>query len=154
MNDLQMKKSIFHIVLLVTALTVLGSCSHNNGDIGYWFGLWHLDSIEIDGVQDKQYDGQYYFLFQGKVFCIRYVNEKNHEYTEGFARWEESNNGKTMTVSFVDYRFPPYIGDAFPNNYLSIVTRFNVITLNSTTMVLSYTNPDNGITYTYYLTNT
>ena len=148
-----MKKTIFHIILFIVAMMALGGCARNNGDIGYWFGLWHLDSIEIDGTIDDQYDGKYYFLFQNKVFCVRYVEEAIHDYREAFAKWEEDADGKTMTIRFLDNRYYPFFGPNIPNNYLSIETRFNVITLNSTTMVLSYTNPDTGITYTYYLTN-
>ena len=57
-----MKRLISHITLAVLAIFVLGSCSKNNGDIGYWFGLWHLDSIEVNGEVDNNYDGNYYDL--------------------------------------------------------------------------------------------
>ena len=44
-----MKRLTSHIALAVVALLMLGSCSKNNGDIGYWFGLWHVDAIEVNG---------------------------------------------------------------------------------------------------------
>ncbi len=147
-----MKRTLTHIALVLTTLLALSSCSHNNGDIGYWFGLWHLDTIEVDGVPDDGYDGNYYFMFQGKIFCIRWINEQQHEYIESFAKWQESDDGKTMTVNFIDNRFTPQVGEYLPANYLSTVTHFNVVTLNADDMVLTTTAPESGATVTYHLT--
>ena len=146
-----MRKSILYIAtLLMLAMT---SCAKNNGDIGLWFGLWHLDQIEIDGVPDQSYDGRYYFLFQNNVFCIRHVIEEEHSYLESYAKWNESDDGKILTINFIDTRFTPNFGPDVPQNHLNTITTLHVDTLNTTTMVLSYTNPDNSITYTYYLTH-
>lgn len=147
-----MKRTLTHIALVLTTLLALSSCSHNNGDIGYWFGLWHLDSIEVDGVTDDAYDGNYYFMFQGSVFCIRWINEQQHEYIESFAQWSENTADGTMTINFIDDRFSPRVSEALPDPYLSTVTTMKVVTLNSTNMVLNYLNPDTGIIYTYNLT--
>lgn len=148
-----MKKILAHIILTVAALLALSGCSHNNGDIGPWFGLWHLDAIEIDGEPDTDYDGNYYFLFQGKVFCIRWVNDQQHELIESYAQWQESDDGTIMTVNFVDNRFSPRVDYTLPDPHLSIVTIFNVRTINSHEMLLDHTDPNTGITYTYYLTH-
>ena len=53
---------------MLLAIVAMSSCTKNNGDIGYWFGLWHLDSIELNGEVDNNYNGCYYFKFQNKVF--------------------------------------------------------------------------------------
>ena len=132
-------------------MVVMSGCTHNNGDIGLWFGLWHLDSIEVGGAVDDEYDGNYYFLFQSKVFCIRWVNEQGHDYIESYAQWQESEDGKTMTINFVDNRFSPNMNSSIPDNYLSTVTTLAVDTLTSTTMELHYTR-DDGIVITYHLT--
>ena len=146
-----MKRLISHITLAVLAIFVLGSCSKNNGDIGYWFGLWHLDSIEVNGEVDNNYDGNYYFLFQGKVFCVRYVYEGNHENIDAFAEWKESDDKKYVTINFIDDRYSPNFGSDAPNNYLSTMNTLKVDTLTSSTMVLSHTL-DDGTTVTYRLT--
>jgi hypothetical protein len=150
-----MKLKLTHIVLAFTALLAMSSCTHNNGDIGLWFGLWHLDSIEIDGEPDSDYDGNYYFLFQGKVFCVRYVNEESHNQfqSDSFALWSENAADATITINFVDNRYSPRVSDAFPDPHLSTVTTMNVVTLTSKNMVLSYLNPDTGVIYTYHLTH-
>ncbi|MBR6489307.1 MAG: lipocalin-like domain-containing protein [Muribaculaceae bacterium] len=146
-----MKRLATHIIIAIALLAGMAGCTHNNGDIGYWFGLWHLDSIEVNGETDSAYDGKYYFLFQGKVFCLRYVFEQEHDYREAFAQWKESDDQKFVTINFVDNRFTPYLGDDIPANYLSTVTTLTVDTLTSSTMVLHYTR-DDGTVITYHLT--
>lgn len=144
-----MKRVATHIILAVAALITFSSCTHNDGDIGYWFGLWHLDSIEVDGVPVADYDGNTYFMFQGKVFCIRNVDEANHSYVESFAQWQESDDHQTMTVTFVDDRYSPTITPFIP---LEAVTIFTVIDLNDREMVLRHTHSETGITHTYHFT--
>ena len=147
-----MKRLATHITIAIFALLALSGCTKNNGDIGNWFGLWHVDNIEIDGIDDSGYDGNFYFLFQGKVFCIRWVDEVNHESIEGYAQWQESDDGKTMTVNFVDSNYSPTLYGAVPQTHLSTVNTFDVVTLNNEKMVLQLTDPETGISYTYYLT--
>ena len=147
-----MRRLATHIILPFLAILALSGCTHNNGDIGYWFGLWHLESIEVDGVPDAGSDGNYYFLFQSQVFCIRWVDELQHEYIDSYAQWQESDDGTTMTVNFIDNRFTPQVSSGHPANYLSTVTTFKVVTLNANEMVLTTTVPDTGATITYRLT--
>ncbi len=144
-----MKRLATYITLLVAVLCVAG-CSHNNGDIGYWFGLWHLDSIEIDGTTDTEYDGNTYFMFQGKVFGIRCVDEVNHSSTDSFAQWQESDDHQAMTLTFVDSRFAPTISSHVP---LEAVTTFTVVTLTDKDMVLQHTFSTTGTVRTYHLTH-
>lgn len=138
-----------HIILAIVALMSLGSCSHNDGDIGYWFGLWHLDSIEINGTPVPDYDGNTYFMFQGKVFCIRCVYETHHAYDESYAQWQESDDHQSATITFVDDRFAPTITPLVP---LESITTFRVVTLNHKEMVIKHTHSETGDTRTYYLT--
>ncbi|MBQ2163347.1 MAG: hypothetical protein II445_02450, partial [Muribaculaceae bacterium] len=76
-----MKRLTTHILMLL-AIVAMSGCTKNNGDIGYWFGLWHLDSIELNGEVDNNYNGCYYFKFQNKVFCLSWVDETTHDYIE------------------------------------------------------------------------
>ncbi len=147
-----MRRLATHIILAILAITALNGCTHNNGDIELWFGLWHLDSIDVDGMPDPQYDGRFYFMFQSKVFCIRWVDDQQHNYIESYAQWQESDDGRTLTINFVDNRYTPRVSLEVPDTHLSTVTTFNVITLTSTTMVLAHTASDSGVTYTYHLT--
>ena len=127
----------------------LNSCTHNNGDIGYWFGLWHLDSIEVDGAPLADYDGNAYFMFQGKVFCIRIVDDAAHSYVESYALWQESDDHQAMTITFADDRFPPTIS---PLLTFEQVTTFSVATLTHKEMVLKHVHTETGVTRVYHLT--
>lgn len=147
-----MKQRLTHIILLTIALLALGGCTKNNGDIGHWFGLWHVDSIEIDGEPAADYDGNYYFMFQGKVFCVRYVFEQEHLMREAYARWEESDDRQHVTVSFADDNYQPFFGNDIPGNYLSTVNVLTVDTLTASTMVLHHSTPG-GSLVTYRLTH-
>ena len=147
-----MKSLAKHIILAIIALTALSSCTHNNGDIGYWFGLWHLDSIEIDGEPDTAYDGNVYFMFQGKVFNLRWVAHATHDYYDSFAQWQASDDGSSITISFLDDHFLPRLPEPAPDVYLSTVTHLKVLTLNTNSMELSTIHPTTGATVTYHLT--
>ena len=146
-----MRQTATHIIMALLALVALSGCSHNNGDIGLWFGQWNLDTVEVDGEPDAAYDGQFYFMFQNKVFCVRHVDEVFHAYFESYATWQESDNGKTITITFVDNRYSPRVHDQVPDIYLNTITIMNVVSLNTTSMTLSHTN-DSGKTITYHLT--
>ena len=147
-----MKQRLTHIILLTIALLALGGCTKNNGDIGHWFGLWHVDSIEIDGEPAADYDGNYYFMFQGKVFCVRYVFEQEHLMREAYARWEESDDRQHVTVNFADDNYQPFFGNDIPGNYLSTVNVLTVDTLTASTMVLHHSTPGGNLV-TYRLTH-
>ena len=51
----------------VLACLAMTGCTHNDGDIGEWFGEWHLQSIEIDGAADADYDGDVLWKFQNNI---------------------------------------------------------------------------------------
>ena len=92
-----MKTATKTILLCLLAL-IMGACTHNNGDIGNWFGTWHVASITIDG-NEVAADGDFFFQFQNTIF--RVVQVKPHEQmVESFGTWE--NDGQTMTVTFPD----------------------------------------------------
>ncbi len=94
-----MKTTAIYIISLFILLT-LGSCTRNHGDIGIWFGTWHVEDITI-GEAPVNVEGDYFFQFQNKVFRVSQVY--GHEQTvESFGTWEESEHGSTLTVTFPD----------------------------------------------------
>ena len=74
------------------------SCTRNHGDIGPWFGNWHVESITADG-NPVSVTGDYFFQFQSKVFRVSQVTERD-QLVESFGTWDE--NGDQMTISFPD----------------------------------------------------
>ena len=104
-------------------------------------------------MPDASYDGNYYFMFQGKVFCVRYVMEQEHLTRDAYARWEESDDGQHITINFDDNNYSPYLGDDIPNNYFSIHNVLTVDTLTASTMVLHHSIANGNSTVTYRLTH-
>lgn len=94
-----MKTTAIYIISLFILLT-LGSCTRNHGDIGIWFGTWHVENITI-GEVPVNVEGDYFFQFQNKVFRVSQVY--GHEQTvESYGTWEESEDRSTLTVTFPD----------------------------------------------------
>jgi hypothetical protein len=79
-------------------MILLSACTRNHGDIGIWFGTWHVEQIIADGTP-VNVEGDYFFQFQSTVFRVSRVY--GHEnLVESFGTWEEGD-GK-MTISFPD----------------------------------------------------
>ena len=135
-----MKKTLLYISLL-TVMLVLGSCTRNHGDIGIWFGTWHIESI-TDGGTLTPVEGDYFFQFQNKVFRVSWVGD-HEQIVESFGTWEE-NNGK-MTVSFPDST-AFYIEMPGLENY----NDFTVTTTSSREVTFTKTDAT-GTTFAYHL---
>ena len=135
-----MKKTLLYISLMAIVL-VLGSCTRNHGDIGPWFGTWHVETITANGTPITV-EGDYFFQFQSKVFRVSQVTD--HEQTvESFGTWDE--NGDKMTIEFPDesvfYIVMP--GLEAHNNFTVTTTSSRDVT---------FTKTDNtGVIYTYRL---
>ena len=121
----------------------LGSCTRNHGDIGIWFGTWHVESITADG-QPVITDGgaEYFFQFQSKVFRASVVGD--HEQMDAsYGTWDESD-GK-MTISFPD---PKVFYIVMPG--LETHNDFTVTT--SSSRDVTFTKSDTtGTVYAYHL---
>lgn len=94
-----MKKTAIYIISLFILLT-LGSCTRNHGDIGIWFGTWHVEQITIGGAPENV-KGDYFFQFQSGVFRVAQVYG-HEQLVESFGTWEESDDGNRLTINFPD----------------------------------------------------
>ena len=94
-----MKKTLLYIAASLTLLLTLGACTRNHGDIGIWFGTWHVENIS--GADSDAPDGDYFFQFQSKVFRVSCVGD-HEEVIESYGTWDESEDGNTLTISFPD----------------------------------------------------
>ena len=98
------KGALKTIIYMFILSLVLGSCTRNHGDIGPWFGTWHVESITTQGgiyqyIVPVDIEGDYFFQFQSKVFRVSQVTERDR-LVESFGTWDE-NDGK-MTITFPD----------------------------------------------------
>ena len=94
-----MKKTTLYI-LSVIAVLLLGACTRNHGDIGIWFGTWHVEQIMAGGTP-VNVEGDYFFQFQNKVFRVSQVYG-HEQLVESFGAWSESEDGNGMVVTFPD----------------------------------------------------
>ena len=135
-----MKKTTLYIISLFIVL-LMGSCTRNHGDIGIWFGTWHVEQITADG-NPVNVEGDYFFQFQNKVFRVSQVYGLN-EMVESFGTWSE--DGNTMTVDFPD---PTVYYIVMPG--LEAHNSFIVTTTSSHDVTFTKTNAD-GFIYSYRL---
>ena len=119
----------------------LGSCTRNHGDIGPWFGTWHVENITAGG-SPVTVEGDYFFQFQSKVFRVSQVKEHN-QLVESFGIWDE--NGDKMAIIFPDSGMF-YI--EMPG--LESHNEFTIATASSKEVTLSKTDAT-GTNYTYRL---
>ena len=136
-----MKKTLLYISLL-TVVLVLGSCTHNHGDIGIWFGTWHVESITADGAPVAVV-GDYFFQFQSKVFRVSQVGD-HEQLVESFGTWNDSESGK-MVIDFPD---PDVFYIQMPG--LEAHNAFTIVHSTSHEVTLEKVT-DDGTNYTYHL---
>ena len=89
-------KTLRHTLIALLALVGLSGCTHNDGDIGIWFGTWQVEQITCDGenLPDTYYNPStvpLYFQFQG---------DTRHNQLVDYGTWSE--DGDKMTISFPD----------------------------------------------------
>ena len=123
-------------------LLALSSCTRNHGNIGPWFGTWHVEQITADGVP-QNVEGDYFFQFQSKVFRVSRVY--GHEnLVESFGTWEE--NSDKMNIRFPD---PEVFYILMPG--LEAHNDFTVTTTSSREVTFTKTKSTTGTIYTYRL---
>ena len=137
-------KTIIYMFILSLAL---GSCTRNHGDIGPWFGTWHVESITAQGgiyqyIVPVDVEGDYFFQFQSKVFRVSLVSERN-KLVESFGTWDE-NDGK-MTITFPD---PDVFYIEMPG--LEAYNDFTITTTSSREVTFTKTDAT-GTTFAYHL---
>jgi hypothetical protein len=134
-----MKKTLFIISIL--SVLVLASCTRNHGDIGIWFGTWHVEQITAGGTP-VNVEGDYFFQFQSHVFKVTQVS--GHEQTvESYGTWTEDEDA--MTITFPD---PAVYYIVMPG--LEATNDFSVTTTSSREVTLTKSDAT-GTSYAYRL---
>ncbi len=101
-------KRTSHISALVCSLAaafslILPACTHNNGDIGIWFGTWHVEKVTTahDDQPVPDYKGNFYMQFQSKVIRIT-ANDTLHNHEQSFGTWEADEANHRLHINFPD----------------------------------------------------
>lgn len=84
------------VMILCCVALLMQSCTQCDGDIGPWYGSWHIEAISIDGAEDVAYNGEIIVSFQGKIFNMGYAAEFTVS-NEEFGTWVYA--GDTLTLS-------------------------------------------------------
>ena len=93
-----MKTSRFIQFFAAVLLVALAGCTHNEGDIGIWFGTWHVDSATAEGVT-TDYQGGVFLQFQTTLVCAR-ATGVTHPERNDYGRW--TDDGSVLTIEFPD----------------------------------------------------
>ncbi len=138
-----MKKTLLYIIASLAMLLTLGACTRNHGDIGIWFGTWHVEQITAGGTPVNVV-GDYFFQFQSKVFRVSQVYG-HEQLVESFGSWDESEDGDGMVVTFPD---PTVYYIEMPG--LEAENLFTVTRTSSREITFAKTDKQ-GTLYTYHL---
>ena len=139
-----MKTVSVKIYMLAIVLAFVSSCTRNNGDIGELFGIWRVTAIEVDGVNQSDYDGTVYFSFQSSVFSQKKMNEETHWADDFFATWKYQ--GKDLIIDFSDDRYTPITITGMQQGQNLV----EVESISGSDLIMSYVNPG-GVKYRYIL---
>jgi len=141
-----MKKTLYTLMIMVAAIVSMTSCTHNNGDIGPWFGLWHIESVQKDGAAINGYNGTNFFAFQTSVFQLRYTDDyQTEQQTTGM--WQDLGNEITVTFPDQIIIWTQFYGIDMTKD---AVNRFKVESITGKDMVLTLASSD-GHNYRYIL---
>ncbi len=141
-------------ILALMFFMMISSCTRNNGDIGPWFGTWHLESILVDGTPEVNYENNIFWAFQSEViFLTRVPVDKpgSHTVEKRFGTWRETDGILYLKFAYNDdkdtegYQYHAFDELHFP---YGSETPLSILKAPGRTAVLQYNAPD-GHTYTY-----
>lgn len=140
------------ILLLVAGISaVFIGCTHNDGDIGDYFGTWKLEEISVDGIEDAGYGKDIFWQFQSTVFCMRKVYE-NHGQENRWGTWYQDSGSLYVDFSHREDgedetgKYSP-----FPVTRLAAgLNRLEIMHLSKRSMRLEFVDAD-GTVYRYEL---
>lgn len=143
------KKIISAFLLFFSLIPLTQSCMQWNGDIGEWFGSWHLESLLINGEKDEDYKGNIMISFQGKIFDFAYM-----EAAEIYGSWSYAGEVLTLIAGYnegngasLPHLFNPFpVALHFPADVEQI--EITVTEMNGKTMQWQYID-QNGDLITY-----
>ena len=98
-----MKRATHILILIATLAITFSACSHNNGDIGIWFGTWHVEKITHvhNGEPVATYKGRHFMQFQNNIIRVT-TNDSLHNYEQSFGTWEADEANHLLRINFPD----------------------------------------------------
>lgn len=137
---------IYRFILSLTALlafTTWSGCTHNNGDIGDWFGTWRVESMTIDGEPAPDYAPPYMiWKFQSSVVQMMTPPGDDHFYPIHTGTWHEEDG-----MLYLDFTWGQGVEQV---SHLPAKCELTILQLSSRRIELQYDSTD-GKTYIYKL---
>ena len=146
-------RKIYNIVALLLISLFVVSCTHNNGDIGHYFGTWKLEKMTINGENDEEYADNVIWKFQAGVICMVRVDDASHTKVEAWGTWEEDGNVLRIDYTHHDDAFSVESQKYTPLPETHIpwgVTELEILKQTSSKMELKYINNDGQIIRYYF----
>lgn len=134
-------RRLFSILPVITIAVLSVGCTHNNGDIGDWFGTWRLEAIAVDGAPDAGYECDVLWKFQNNIIEMVRVNDVDHSYDQRFGTWSRSGNILVLNFGHHDNVYGPGEGRYAPLEGLYLQpgeTELNILELSGSELRLSY----------------
>lgn len=72
-------RTIKSIILLLVMIIAMPACTHNDGDIGDYFGRWKLTQITLNGDERVYNFDNVFWCFQSDIIEIDIVDETYHD---------------------------------------------------------------------------
>lgn len=152
-RGLQLLSVIFALIISGGLLNM--SCTHNNGDIGRWFGTWQVMDIATDGTPDPEYDANCFWEFQNDIIKVVMVGPDGYDrdiyYCIG--TWQETSDN-TLTFNFThsddsgDLLYKPFGIMHFPSDAPFTLT---ITEDKGKQMTLKYVDQNTSTEYSYQL---
>ena len=139
------------ILLLVAGISALViGCTHNDGDIGGYFGTWKLEEITVDGEEMAEYGKDMFWQFQSSVFCMRVVLE-NHNQENRWGTWYEDSGSLYVDFSHSEDGDNSVKYQPFPETHFETgLNRLEIMNFSKRRMTLEFVGSD-GVIYRYKL---
>ena len=133
---------------MALAIVSMTGCTHNNGDIGDWFGTWHLKSIAFNDSPDADYDGNIVWKFQNNIIEMIEADDAEHTALERFGTWSATDSELTLNFTHSDERYPAGTGiyQPLPATHLpAAVSTLRILKLSSSEIILQFDSEDNAV---------
>lgn len=139
---------IIYIIISLFCFAGAG-CTHNNGDIGDWFGTWRLESITVDGHNDAGYGQNIIWKFQSNIISIVVVDDVEHTANCSYGTWSEWDGVLTLKFIYTDNNFPtPGTGHYAPPSAMHLpsgVSELAIEHLSASSISLRYAASDGSV---------
>lgn len=109
-----MNHTLYIKALAAVLLAIACAGCQNNGDIGYLFGTWRVDSFTADGTERPEAAARTLISFQNDIIMVQELLDDHGTYENHFGTWSEDGDMLTLdfthTGGMADYSAPQWLG--------------------------------------------